>query len=191
MRVSLGASRWRIVRQLLIESVVLSVGRGSSDSCSRSSGFARLIRFWRPMSGSLLDDVRSIRLVVTFFAVICVGTGILFGLAPAFHVSKTDVNAVMKDAGAAPPPRPRARRWTGALIVAEVTLTLVLLGGAAFMMRSFLTLYRMDVGTDTSRVLTMRVTLPLTKYPQPIRASICISRSNSGCAASARSRRAV
>ena len=61
----------------------------------------------------------------------------------------------------------RARRWTSGLIVAEVTLTLVLLAGAALMMRSFLVLYRMDVGADTSHVLTMRLTLPLAKYPQP------------------------
>jgi putative ABC transport system permease protein len=60
----------------------------------------------------------------------------------------------------------RARRWTGALIVAEVVLTLVLLAGAGFMMRSFLTLYRMDMGFDASHLLTMRLTLPLTKYPQ-------------------------
>ena len=60
----------------------------------------------------------------------------------------------------------RARRWTSALIVAEVVLTLVLLAGAGFMMRSFLALYRMDLGFDTSHLLTMRLTLPLTKYPQ-------------------------
>ena len=60
----------------------------------------------------------------------------------------------------------RARRWTGALIVAEVVLTLVLLAGAGFMMRSFLTLYRMDLGFDSSHLLTMRLNLPLAKYPQ-------------------------
>jgi putative ABC transport system permease protein len=92
----------------------------------------------------------------------------LFGLAPALHVSNTDVNEVLKEAGGrSGTGGPRARRWTSALIVAEVTLTLVLLAGAAFMMRSFLVLYRMEVGADTSHVLTMRLTLPLAKYPQP------------------------
>ena len=59
----------------------------------------------------------------------------------------------------------RARRWTSALIVAELALTLVLLAGAGFMMRSFLNLYRLDLGIDTSQLLTMRLTLPNRKYP--------------------------
>ena len=57
----------------------------------------------------------------------------------------------------------RGRRWTRTLIVGQIALTLVLLAGAGFMMRSFLTLYRMDLGMDTSRLLTMRLYLPLTK----------------------------
>jgi putative ABC transport system permease protein len=60
----------------------------------------------------------------------------------------------------------RAKRWTGALIVVEIVLTLVLLAGAGFMMRSFLTLYAMDIGVDTSRLLTMNLALPLAKYPR-------------------------
>jgi predicted permease len=98
---------------------------------------------------------------------VCVATAFVFGFAPALHVSKTDVNEVMKEGGGRSGTGGlRARRWTGALIVAEVVLTLVLLAGAGFMMRSFLTLYRMDMGFDSSHLLTMRLTLPLTKYPQ-------------------------
>src|SRR5690606_33940085 len=61
----------------------------------------------------------------------------------------------------------RARRWTSALVVGELVLTLVLLSGAVFMMRSFMSLYRIDYGFDTSRLLTMRLYLPLTQYPDP------------------------
>jgi predicted permease len=169
VRVSLGASRWRIVRQLLVESLVLSIGSGLI-------GFALGIAGTRTLDAMLSDPTLGKPywmkftidpVVIAFFAGICVATGVLFGLAPALHVSNTDVNEVMKEAGGrSGTGGRRARRWTSALIVAEVTLTLVLLAGAALMMRSFLVLYRMDVGADTSHVLTMRLTLPLAKYPQ-------------------------
>jgi predicted permease len=102
-----------------------------------------------------------------FLGAVCVGTAIVFGLAPALHISKTDVNEVMKEGGGrSGTGGMRARRWTSALIVVEVVLTIVLLAGAGFMMRSFLTLYQMSIGVDTSHLLTMRLNLPLTKYPQ-------------------------
>jgi len=166
VRVSLGASRWRIVRQLLIESILLSglsglIGLGLSivgvrlfDAATTNVGKPYWMKF-------TMD-----REVFAFLFVVSLATGILFGLAPAMHVSKTDVNEVMKEAGGrSGTGGMRARRWTGALIVAEIALTLVLLAGAGFMMRSFLTLYRLDLGIDTSRVLTMRMFLPLAKYP--------------------------
>jgi predicted permease len=170
VRVSLGASRWRIVRQLLVESLALSIGSGLV-------GFGLGVAGIRTIDAMLSDPTLGKPYwmkftidpsVIAFFAAICVATGVLFGLAPALHVSNTDVNEVMKESGGrSGTGGRRTRRWASALIVAEVTLTLVLLAGAAFMMRSFLTLYRMDVGTDTSHVLTMRLTLPLAKYPQP------------------------
>ena len=87
---------------------------------------------------------------------ICLGTGVIFGLAPALHVSKTDVNEILKEGGRSGSAGIRVRRWTGALIIAELALTLALLAGAGFMMRNFLTLYRLDLGIDTSQLLTMR-----------------------------------
>jgi putative ABC transport system permease protein len=170
VRVSLGASRWRIVRQLLVESLVLSIGSGVIGFALGVAGIRTLDAilgdptlgkpYWMKFT---IDPV-----VIGFFVAICIATGVLFGLAPALHVSNTDVNEVMKEAGGrSGTGGRRTRRWASGLIVAEVTLTLVLLAGAAFMMRSFLVLYRMDVGTDTSHVLTMRMTLPLAKYPQP------------------------
>ena len=103
--------------------------------------------------------------VIGFFALICLGTGIIFGLAPALHISKTDVNEVLKEGGRSGSAGARASRWTGALMVAELTLTVVLLAGAGFMMRNFLTLYRLDLGIDTSKLLTMALALPERKYP--------------------------
>ena len=166
VRISLGASRWRIVRQLLVESVLLSVSAGLVGFLLSIAGVrwfdAATSDVGKPYYMKFTMDPT----VVAFFAAICIGTGVLFGLAPALHVTKTDLNEVLKDAGGrSGTGGSRARRWTGALIVTEIALTLVLLAGAGFMMRSFLKLYGADLGIDTSRVLTMRMFLPLAKYP--------------------------
>jgi putative ABC transport system permease protein len=167
VRVALGASRWRVVRQLLVESVLLAVVSGIVGLGLGYMGIqwfdGESQNIGRPYWMKFDMDAR----VFAFFAVVCVATGILFGLAPALHISKTNVNDIMKEGGRSGSGGVRARRWTAALIVAELTLTLVLLAGAGFMMRSFLALYRMDLGIDSSRVLTMRLSLPLGKYPKP------------------------
>lgn len=85
-------------------------------------------------------------------------TAVVFGLAPALHISKTSVNDVLKEGGRAGGSL-HARRWASGLIVGELALTLVLLAGAGFMIRSFMALYRLDVGVDTSNLITMRLVL--------------------------------
>jgi putative ABC transport system permease protein len=169
VRVSLGATRWRIVRQLIVESVLLaavsgllglllaSAGVRWFDSVTQDVGKPYWIKF--TMDGT----------VFAFFAAVCLGTSFVFGLAPALHVSRTDVNEVLKEAGGrSGTGGRRARRWTSALIVVELALTLALLAGAGLMLRSFLALYRADLaGIDASRILTMRLTLPLAKYSRP------------------------
>jgi predicted permease len=164
VRVSLGATRWRIVRQLLVESVLLAFISGVVGL-----GFAMLLIRWfdgetqnvgKPYWMTFTMDPN----VFVFIAAVCLVTGILFGLAPAMHISKTNVNEVLKEGGRSGSGGVRARRWTTALIVAELALTLVLLAGAGFMMRSFLNMYRMDTGIETSRLLTMSFTMPTRKY---------------------------
>ena len=94
-------------------------------------------------------------------------TGVIFGLAPALHISKTRVSEVLKESGRSGSGGLRARKWTAALVVLELTLTLVLLAGAGFMMRSFMNLYRVDTGIETSHLLTMQFLLPTRKYNNP------------------------
>ncbi|HEY6509128.1 MAG TPA: ABC transporter permease, partial [Vicinamibacterales bacterium] len=167
IRVALGASRMGIVRQLLIESVMLAaisgvagyflsiVGVRLFDQATQDVGKPSWIQF--TMDGT----------VFFFIAAVSLGTGILFGLAPALHVSKADVHEVLKEGGRTGAVGVRARRWTNTLIVAEMALTLVLLAGAGFMMRSFLALQQLDLGVDTSRLLTAQVGLPDRKYHEP------------------------
>jgi putative ABC transport system permease protein len=167
VRVSLGAGRWRIIRQLLVESVLLSLLSGVLGLTLALAGIRWFDLattdvgkpYWMTFT---LDPI-----VFVFLLGVCVGTGVLFGLAPAMHISKTDVHEVLKEGGGrSGSGGMRARRWSGALIVVEVVLTLVLLAGAGFMMKSFLVLYTLDLGIDSSRLLTMQLALPLAKYPR-------------------------
>jgi putative ABC transport system permease protein len=167
VRVSLGATRGRVVQQLLVESLLLASISGLLGLALSLVGvrlFAAAVEgVGRPYWIQFTLDGR----VFLFLSLVAVGTGFLFGLAPALHVSKTDINEVLKEGGRSSGGALRARRWTGALMVVEMALTIVLLAGAGFMLRSFLVLYRMDVGIDTSRLLTMRLALANEKYPTP------------------------
>ncbi len=167
VRVSLGASRWQIVRQLLVESVLLAVLSGALGLALSQIGVRMFDAVTTDVGKPYWMKFTMDGIVFAFLAAICLATGVLFGLAPALHISKTDVHEVLKEGGGrSGTGGMRARRWTAGLIVLEVVLTLVLLAGAGFMMRSFLTLYSMDLGIDTSHLLTMRLTLPLAKYPR-------------------------
>jgi putative ABC transport system permease protein len=105
--------------------------------------------------------------VFGYFAVISVATGIVFGLAPALQVSKTNLNDLMKEAGRGQSGGARARWLTSSLVVGELALTLALLTGAGLMARSFLKLYSLDLGFERAHLLTMRTQLVESKYPKP------------------------
>jgi len=165
VRLSLGASRGHVIRQLLIESVMLSLLGGIAGLPLAYAGiriFDSLVQnvgkpYWMEFS---IDPI-----VLLFFFAICFATGIVFGLAPALHVSKTSLNEVLKEGGRSGSSGIRANRWTSGLLVVQVALTLVLLAGAGFMMRSFFKLYRLDLGFETPRLLTMQINLNDRKYP--------------------------
>ncbi len=165
VRISLGATRWRVIRQLLIESVLLALISGAIGLALSFIGIRLFDQATQDVGRPYWIQFTMDRAVFAYLAAVCLGTGVLFGLAPALHISKTDVNEVLKEGGRSGTAGVRARRWTGALMVGELALTVVLLAGAAFMMRNFVTLYRLDLGLDTSKLLVMRLALPERKYP--------------------------
>jgi len=100
-----------------------------------------------------------------FLLLLCLATGVIFGLAPALHAAKTNVNEMLKEGGRTGSGGVRARRWTAGLIVVQVALTLVLLAGSGLMLRSFLTMYQMDIGIQTAHLVTSGMIIPARKYP--------------------------
>jgi predicted permease len=165
VRVALGASRWQVIRQLLVEAVLLSCLAGVLGLALSAFGVrwfdAQTVDAGKPYWMVFEMDWRT----SLFFVGVCLLTGIVFGLAPALHVSRTNVAETLKEGGRSGSGGIRARRWTSGLIVAQLTLTMVLLAGAGFMMRSFLKMYGMEVGIDTSRLVVMNMILGATKYP--------------------------
>jgi predicted permease len=105
--------------------------------------------------------------VFAYLVGVCFATGIIFGIVPALQVSKTNLNDILKESGRGNAGGRRARWMASSMVVAELALTIVLLAGAGLMIRSFMKLYSMDIGVDTSRMLTMRLALPEKKYPTP------------------------
>jgi predicted permease len=165
VRVAVGASRWQIVRQLLVESVLLALVAGVLGLLLSVAGIRWFtaetqnvgIPYWMVFS----MDWRTF----AFFLTVCLATGLVFGLAPALHASSTNVHELLKEGGRTGSGGIRAQRMTTGLIVAQLTLTLVLLAGAGLMLRSFMTMYRMDIGIDTSRLVVSGMIIPATKYP--------------------------
>ena len=167
VRIALGATRWRIVRQLLVESVLLGFMGGALGLLLTLVG-VRLFDAAVAESGKPYWIVFSVDyVVIAYLAAICLLTGVLFGLAPALHVTRTSLNEVMKEGGRGTAGG-RGARWTsGILIVGELALTIVLLVGAGLMVRSFLKLYAIDIGLNPDNLMAMRLSLSGPKYDKP------------------------
>jgi putative ABC transport system permease protein len=164
VRIALGATRWRIVRQLLIESVVLGCIGGSIGLLLAMAGVQLLDAAVQDPDKPYWITFTVDHVVFGYVAAICVLTGILFGLAPALHVSKTDINNVLKEGGRGTTGNRRVRWLSGTMVVVELALTIVLLAGAGLMIRSFMKLYTLDIGIRTDHLMAMRMHLPASKY---------------------------
>jgi putative ABC transport system permease protein len=163
VRSSLGAGRGRLIQQLLTESIVLA-GLGAAAGLALAWAGTRMLV---TLSPNILPRAAEIGLdgrALGFTATIAVLTGVLFGLAPAVHMAKTDLMAALRDGGRGNAIGFRRNRLRSALVVGEVALALVLLSGAGLLMRSFYHLQSMDPGFDPHEVLTFRTNLPDAKY---------------------------
>ncbi len=167
IRSALGASRWRVVRQLLIESVLLGVSGGVAGLVLSIWGVRMFDRAVANVGKPYWINFSMDFAVFGYLAAICLTTGILFGLAPALQVSKVDINEILKEGGRGSSGSSRVKYLAGFLVVSEVALSLVLLVGAGLMIRSFLKMYGMQAGIDAGRLLTMRLNLVDSRYPTP------------------------
>ena len=167
VRIALGATRWRIIRQLLVENVCLGVMSGIIGLGLAVIG-VRLFDNATAATGKPYWMIFTMDYTVfAYLAAISVLTGLLFGLAPALQVTKTNVNDVLKEGGRGNAGGRRAQWLTGTMVVVELSLTLVLLVGAGLMIRSFFKFYTMDAGIQTKNLMIMRISLPDTKYKTP------------------------
>ena len=156
IRTALGASRMRVMRQMLTESLILAFAGGAIGLLLAIWGVALMMKLLPPdfpRAGEINLDWRV--LAFTLFASIL--TGILFGLAPALQISKTDVQESLKESGRGSSGSRRHNRLRNLLIVGEVALSVVLLAGAGLLFRSFLRLQSVNTGFTSQQVLTVQL----------------------------------
>jgi len=164
IRAALGASRWRVIRQLLSESLLLST-LGGLVGLLLAFWCTNLIKASTSLDIPRLDETRLDVKALGFTFLIALITGLIFGLAPAWQASRLALNETLKEGGRSGGGSQR-QRLRGALVIAEVALALVLLIGAGLMIRSFAHLQNVPLGFTPENVLTMRLTLPAAKYGQ-------------------------
>jgi len=159
VRTALGASRWRIVRQLLTESVLLSIVSGGVG-LALSVWLVKLLVAISPPNSPRFDEISTNWQVFVFAFAVMILAGVLFGLAPALQTSRGNFNETLKESGRTGAPGGSRNRVGSLLIVSEVALSFVLLAGAGLLIKSFMRLREINPGFQPDNVLTMRVALP-------------------------------
>jgi len=163
IRAALGASRGRVMRQLLTESLLLAIAGGVLGLLLAVWGIEALKAFG-PSNIPRLSSIGLDGQVLAFTLFVSLATGIVFGLLPAFQASNPHLIDSLKEGGRDSSDTVRGTRIRASLAVAEIALALVLLIGAGLMARSFSTLQNVNPGFDSEKVLTLQILLPATKY---------------------------
>lgn len=166
IRITLGASRQQLIRQLLTESLLLAVCGGTLGLLFAYGG-DRLLTLAMGRYHLSLPNARIIDIdwrVLVFSFAITMATGVIFGLAPAWATAKTGQGDALKESGVSVTSEGGRRRLRNGLVVCEMALALVLLTGAGLLVRTFVELANVDLGIDPKNVVTMGVSLPHYKY---------------------------
>lgn len=159
LRAALGASRWTIVRQLLMESLMLSL-------CASIAGFifaaylVEALTVLAPENLPRLDEIHLDAWVILFLIAACVLTTFVFGLVPALQASRVDLNEAMKQSGQRSSSGGKSSRLRNSLVVAEIALSLVLMIGAGLLFRSFISLMDVEMGFRPEKLLVMSTSVP-------------------------------
>jgi putative ABC transport system permease protein len=172
IRASLGAGRWRLVRQFLTENVLLSVVGGLLGIAVGYGATAWLQTLVPPFSFAREATITIDGRVLAFAAAVSVVTGLLFGTAPAWQATSPNLTMLIKDGGRGATGGTSRARVRDALIVSEVALAFVLLAGSGLMMRSFFGLLNADAGFETSNALTLGVPITTERFPDPDRLNL-------------------
>ena len=166
VRTALGASRNLLIRQLLVESLMLAAVAGVAG-LGLGWGEIEALRKWGNSQLPQGIPVNMNAHVLLFTAAVSLVTGLVFGSFPAFQLSRVDMNSTLQDEGRGVSASHTRARLKGLLVVGQVALSLVLLISAGLLLRSFSTLSNVDPGFDPRNVLTMNISLPSTKYAKP------------------------
>lgn len=166
IRCSVGASSWQVARQLLTESLALA-GLAGAVGCGFAYGLIALLKRFAPANVPRLEDASLNPAVLGFALLTTLGTGLLFGLAPAVSLLRTDFAGMLKDGARGVMGTMRGERWRAALVVGEVALALILLVGGGLLLRAFDKIMAVDTGFDPANLLTVNVGLPSARYREP------------------------
>lgn len=174
IRIAVGASRRRLMAQLLTESLLLATWGGAAGLLLAYGG-DRLLTISMTRYGLSLPNARTVDLdwrVLLFGLGISVATGVIFGLVPAWATAKTALSEPMKEGGQRTTADAGRRRLGNALVVCEMALSLVLLTGAGLLVRTFLELTKVDLGIDPVNVITAGIRLPDYKYSLKVQQTV-------------------
>jgi putative ABC transport system permease protein len=166
VRAALGAGRGRLARQLLTESVILSAFGGVLGVAVAYGAVAVLVKII-PIDLTFFSPVGVDGRVMAFAAFVSIATGVVFGLAPALHASRTSFRDALAARAGSLAARVGRLELRAAFVVAQIALSVILLIGGGLLARSLMKLQRVDLGFDPSNLLTMEFRLPATKYTEP------------------------
>ncbi|HKD86071.1 MAG TPA: ABC transporter permease [Terriglobales bacterium] len=163
LRSAMGASRWEIMRQVLVESVVLALCGGVAGVALSAVLLKTMLQFV-PQNLPRLDQVSLDGVVLAFAAVASILTGVLFGAMPAWRMSRLDPALALREGTRSVTSGRGQHRLHDMLVIAETAIGLILLVGAGLLIRSFIRVMNVDPGFDPHHVLTASINLPQTQY---------------------------